>query len=772
MVDIHHSNVVYLFRTILIIFILFSTRNGFSYSENYNSEEREQEIQQLLNSGQFLQAIPLLEKQINHYKNNKDVKQHIHSLIELADALVAIGEYTIAETTLLNSLSLAESFNNALLYTQIYGALGNVYIAVGPPERAIQTIKKAIEYSKDTNIADLSAIQYINLGNAYASTGDLRIALHSYQQSLFLAESTDNRLLMNRSLANSARLHLRLKEFIEAENKIQQAMSSLDLLETSHEKVYLMIHLGQTSKLLDNNRSSERTYDLFRDAKVLANQLNDKLSSSYATGYLGELYEKEKRYDEALTLTHQALFEAEQLGDENARQLLFLWYWQKARLHESLGDIAAAIIAYQSAIQQIQNLRYQLLISYGHEGASFGTRLKPVYLNLVDLLLKQARQTNQSVKTDSLLKTARNTIEQYKAVELRDYFHDQCIDDFQSRIKDVGEVSTTAVVVYPIVLDDRLELLLHLPGGELKEYSFEIDQHKFNNIVSEFRHLLEKKSTNEYRDSGGKLYNWLVRPYKAELKKYKIDTLIFVPDGVLRTVPMSALYDSKTGNFLIQEYAIAITPSVDLTDPGKIDKNNIKALYGGISKSVQGFSSLDHVSDEIRSIHEMYGGKILLDEEFINTDIKKSLTDTKLNVLHFASHAQFGSTVEDSFILTFNDRLSINELADYVGLFKFRDTPLDLLVLSACETASGDARSALGLSGVAVKAGARSVLGALWKVDDAAASDLMQNFYKHLRLPNTSRAMALRMAQQDMINELSYQHPGYWSAYLLINNWL
>lgn len=215
--DIHHSNVVYLFRTILIIFILLSPRNCFSYSENYNSEDREQEIQQLLNSGQFLKAIPLLEKQINHYKNNKDVKQHIHSLIELADALVAIGEYTIAETTLLNSLSLAESFNNSLLYAQIYGALGNVYIAVGPPERAIQTIKKAIEYSKDTNIADLSAVQYINLGNAYASTGYLRIALHSYQQSLFLADSTDNRLLINRSLANSARLHLRLKEFIEAE---------------------------------------------------------------------------------------------------------------------------------------------------------------------------------------------------------------------------------------------------------------------------------------------------------------------------------------------------------------------------------------------------------------------------------------------------------------------------------------------------------------------------------------------------------------------------
>ena len=114
----------------------------------------------------------------------------------------------------------------------------------------------------------------------------------------------------------------------------------------------------------------------------------------------------------------------------------------------------------------------------------------------------------------------------------------------------------------------------------------------------------------------------------------------------------------------------------------------------------------------------------------------------------------------------------MHELADYIGLFKFRDTPLELLVLSACETARGDARAALGLSGIAVKAGARSALGSLWKVNDAAAAELVGKFYSQLRKPKTSRAKALQQAQLSMLDDLRYRHPSYWAAFLMINSWL
>ncbi|GJL64912.1 MAG: hypothetical protein NPIRA04_35660 [Nitrospirales bacterium] len=107
-----------------------------------------------------------------------------------------------------------------------------------------------------------------------------------------------------------------------------------------------------------------------------------------------------------------------------------------------------------------------------------------------------------------------------------------------------------------------------------------------------------------------------------------------------------------------------------------------------------------------------------------------------------------------------------------IGLYQFRDTPLDLLTLSACETAAGDDRAALGLAGVAIKAGARSALATLWFINDKATSELITEFYRQLQNVSVSKAMALQIAKKTLMSHPSYQHPGYWSPFLLINNWL
>jgi CHAT domain-containing protein len=104
-------------------------------------------------------------------------------------------------------------------------------------------------------------------------------------------------------------------------------------------------------------------------------------------------------------------------------------------------------------------------------------------------------------------------------------------------------------------------------------------------------------------------------------------------------------------------------------------------------------------------------------------------------------------------------------------MFRFRDRPLDLLTLSACETASADERSGLGLAGIAVKAGANSVLGSLWKVNDRAAASLMAEFYRQIREEGAGRAVALQRAQQQLIADPSARHPYYWSPFVLIRSW-
>jgi CHAT domain-containing protein len=107
-----------------------------------------------------------------------------------------------------------------------------------------------------------------------------------------------------------------------------------------------------------------------------------------------------------------------------------------------------------------------------------------------------------------------------------------------------------------------------------------------------------------------------------------------------------------------------------------------------------------------------------------------------------------------------------------MSLSQYRDQSVELLTLSACQTAAGDDRAALGLAGVAVKAGARSAVATLWFINDQASSQLVTEFYRQLQNPEISKAQALQQAQLMLVNDRRYQHPGYWSPFLLIGNWL
>src|SRR5262249_4887446 len=151
---------------------------------------------------------------------------------------------------------------------------------------------------------------------------------------------------------------------------------------------------------------------------------------------------------------------------------------------------------------------------------------------------------------------------------------------------------------------------------------------------------------------------------------------------------------------------------------------------------------------------------------------ENALKETPVNIVHVASHGQFSSDATKTFLLTFDGKLTMDRLDQYIGLFRFRDDPLELLTLSACETAAGDDRAALGLAGIGIKAGARSALGTLWFINDQSTAMLITEFYQQLKDPSVSRAVALQRAQIKLLDDLRYQHPGYWSPFLLINNWL
>ena len=337
----------------------------------------------------------------------------------------------------------------------------------------------------------------------------------------------------------------------------------------------------------------------------------------------------------------------------------------------------------------------------------------------------------------------------------------------RSRVTRLDTVSKMAVVVYPIVLPDRTEVLVNMPSG-LKRFSVPVTAAALTKEVNTFRKMLEKSTTFEFLPHAQTLYDWLIRPMEKELAG--ADTIVFVPDGPLRTIPIGALHDGK--QFLIAKYATAITPGLDLTDPRPLKREGARVLLAGLTDGVQGFPPLPFVSSELKEIQGMYTNNLLLNKGFSSASLEKELQNKEFSIVHIASHGNFGSDVNNTFLLTYDDKLTMDKLSQYIGLFRFRSEPLELLTLSACETAAGDERAALGLAGVTIRAGARSALATLWHVNDQASSSLVGEFYKQLTSPSVSRAMALKNAQLKLMSDRSYEHPAFWAPFLLINNWL
>jgi CHAT domain-containing protein len=370
---------------------------------------------------------------------------------------------------------------------------------------------------------------------------------------------------------------------------------------------------------------------------------------------------------------------------------------------------------------------------------------------------------------EPFLMEARETLEALKVFELREYFQDDCIDASRVVEKKLDVVSDRAVVIYPVLLPDRVELLVSF-AGRLKRFTLPVGVAELTKETREFRRTLVKRTTWEFLPHAQQLYDWLIRPLEKDLAAMQFDTLVFVPDGALRTIPMAALHDGK--QFLVDRYPIAITPSLSLTDPRPVRRDQARLLSVGLTDAVQGFPGLPYVSDEMQSIKALYAGRQLLNGQFRLANLERELKQEPFSMVHIASHGQFGGEVAKTFLLAFDEKFTMDRFGEYVGLFKFREEPLDLLTLSACETAAGDDRAALGLAGVAVRAGARSALATLWHVNDPAAFELIAEFYLQLKKPATSRALALQAAQRKLIADARFDHPGYWAPFLMINNWL
>ena len=467
---------------------------------------------------------------------------------------------------------------------------------------------------------------------------------------------------------------------------------------------------------------------------------------------------------EAMGQTGEALKQARQaLGLEAAMSspgLAYRAYWQIASLQKSSGELDAAVKNYERAIKKLDEVRGVLL-----QGSTlvFRERVLPVYQQYLDLLLALADRPGAG---EMALSKVQMTLEALNASEILDYFDDNCV--LPQNTMDLTDVPSGTAVVYSVTIAERPVILVRSSSG-IYRFGTGASAEALERSASAFRDSITNPATPEavYLGQAQALYSDLFKEAGAFLKDEGIERIISVPSGYLRLVPMAALHDGES--FLLSQYEWTTTLGLGLTDASAFSAANTGAFIGGVSDAVQGFEALPGVEAELATLRTALQSEPLLNEEFSVADVTERLAEGEFGIVHLATHGYFDGDHANSFLLAHDDKITLDRLQSTVGARRFTGESLDLLVLSACETAKGDERAALGLAGVSLKAGARSTLASLWPIADEATAKLMQRFYEGLG-DGQSKAKALQLAQQSLLADPEWAHPNYWSPYLIIGN--
>ncbi|PLZ93904.1 hypothetical protein CEN44_01835 [Fischerella muscicola CCMEE 5323] len=722
--------------------------------------------------GQPEDALQTWQQAGDIYSKANDQNGVVRSQINQAQALISSGFYRRAEATLLQVNQTLRSQSDSLEKAVMLRSLGDVLQLVGKLQQSHIVLEESLAVAKRLKSPNYIAASLFSLGNNARDRQQTQQAINFYQQTV---KETSSPLLKVQAQLNLLSLLIEEQKPTAALTLVPQIQSQLDQLPPSRASVYAQINFAQNLvKLGDEKENSP--HHLLSPAQILAQavqqarSLNDQRSLAYALGTLGSLYEHTRQWSEAQKLTEQALLLAQ---SSNAPDIAYKWQWQLGRLLKVQGDIPRAIAAYDLAVQTLESIRNDLVAVNREVQFSFRDSVEPVYRESVQLLL----DTQQIQPEEKTLEKARQRIEALQIAELDNFFREACLQGQRILLdKVVDKENPTAAILYPIILPDELQVIVKIPKQPLRHYSTQISQTEVEQIVSQLRqNLVNPAAIKATRTQSQQVYNWLIKPIESQLSASGVNTLVFVLDGALRNLPMSSLYNGQ--QYLVEKYATALSVGLQLLDPKPLQRQQLQALTAGLTQPPQAYSDfapLPAIRTEIELISEAgISTTNLLDRQFTSKELKKKVNTTPFNVVHLATHGQFSSRADQTFILAADGPINVTQFDSILrNRDNIRPEALQLLVLSACQTAVGDKRAALGLAGAAVRAGARSTIASLWQIDDESTAQFVGAFYRELKEANITKAEALRRAQLQLLKHPNYNAPSFWSAYVLIGNWL
>lgn len=707
----------------------------------------------LLHTGKAEAALDSWQQAQKYYEQAGDQAGSWGAQINQAQALQSLGYYRRAKQELATLNQKLVALPDSELKVSGLRSLGSILQSMGDSTQSQAVFEKGLAIAKQLkNTTELSAI-LSGLGKTSIDLHDPDAALSYFDQAEQAATNPLEKLQ-----ARLDRFHLLIDyDLVEkAKPLAPQLLDQLKQLPPSRTALY-----GAINFVASMNHLEDPVIPLSDLAKLLsstiqaAQQSQDAQAESYALHQLGRLYGRTQQWAEAEKATQKSLTIARQL---QADDIIAQSAWQLGRLYLEQSQKTKAIAPYTEAVKALSAIRGDLTAINSNVQFSFRESVEPVYREFVGLLLDDQPSQAQLVQ-------ARELIESLQVAELDNFFREACLD----KVRQIDQVDPTATVVYPIVLPDRLAVILSTAGQPLRYYVTEKPQEEIEQTLDRLLSAINPVSDSRDRDRlSQQVYDWLIRPAEQAQALQNTKTLVFVLDGRLRNIPMAALYDGK--QYLIEKYAVTLSPGLQLMAARSLQQTNLNAIVGGISESRAGFAALPAVESEVKQIASTVSATKMLNQSFTGGALSDRLKNSQSNVVHLATHGQFSSRLEDTFLLTWDGTVNVKELSE---LLQTRDTSkaIDLLVLSACDTATGDDRAVLGLAGLAVKSGARSTVATLWPVKDKAAAMLMTQFYQQLKHTGTTKAEALRQAQIKLIRETDFKEPFFWSAFVLVGNW-
>ena len=769
--------------------------NADIYQKNGTELQKKGELTSALES--FLRSLKLNIEQ-------RDRAGQAQALNSIASVYNELGQFVRALESYDRALKITQEMKDALGESGIRNNMGIVYRNLGQFAKAIQLYQEALKIQQKLGDRFGIARTINNLGLVYRNNKDYANALDYYRQALTLTKESGKNPAGEAVILNNIGFLLNERGFnAEAFKSYQQ---SLEISQKLGDRVNESVTLGNIGLLYNSQGQFEIALGYYQQALAVSRQTGDRAGEAKLYQYIGFLLTERKQNILAIAYLKQSVNTYEEIRkDLNslARQEQKLYADTIAPVYRRLADLLLQqdrvieaqqvidLLKVQEADDYLKNVRGNEQTAKGVEYQSAERQMITLNRELADLQVfdSQGKLTpQQKERLTTLVNQEKDANRQFNAflnsaevqkltTELNKDIEQQNVDlkaiiGLQNELKQLN-----AVIIYPLVLESRIEIVLVTPSAPPIHRSVQVRQRDVNSAIDKFRAGLLDKDSDDYLESSQQFYKWLIAPIEAELQQANVKTIIYSPDSRLRYIPIATVNDGK--QFLVEKYNINNITASSLTNFNRRAINQPKVLAGAstiahkvsvLGKSIS-FGAIPATRQEIKKIVSIFPNVT----ELIDSSFTKSSTKTGTNsnsIIHLATHGSFNIGTPDESFLIFGDgdRLTLREIETWTL------KGVDLVVLSACETGIGgklgDGTEVLGLGYQFQNVGARAVIASLWTVSDDGTEKLMDAFYTNLK-KGISATESLRLAQLALIRGgETFDHPYFWSAFFLIGNGL